>query len=1158
MDFNTRKQQVLSILLSQEPDRSRKGGVDAPIADLIDSINKHPAYYTTSSCSGRISILQELAAPQNNEGGDNKQKQKLKKKAGDWIFVSHEPADPDHVANMLVAHSFNNGGLVVFRFEPFILALDCSDISAAQSLVASAISCGFRESGITSIGKRIMVALRCSIRMEVPVADKGQMLVSRDYIRYLVNLANEKMESNKKRTEHFYRVFKEQLEGGNSPSMASDSFQLQRNCSNPEMRKQRTRKRLNKSSSSQESFKDHSGFAELELRQLNILSRITALEETVACYSITCIEIPVTNSKVDCHDEQSTFSKVLTDKGGRHDGIHIPFSAQQPQKYISGFPECSLQKLVNKNHNSGPSTSSGCRLMAVKMKLVGEPLEKLFRWGHSTCIADFTSSKSLFIFGGYGGLGTHSRQNDTLMLDIETGSLKILNTSNSPTPRMGHTASMVGQCLFIIGGREDPTRILNDVWFLNMAELKWYLLEFNGAIFPARHRHAAAVVDSCIYVFGGVHDATIYGDMYVLDTNILQWKQVEAKGELPSARHSHSLAVMGRTIYLFGGFDGSRILGDLYSYDVNTGFWKNVETTGRMPGPKFSHSLFAFDKYLAVLGGCPVAQQFEELALLDLEHLVWRHVSVSSINDCLLVRSTVNVVGDNLIIIGGGSSCYAFGTKFNEPLTLGLGSLRILEQEHWHDRKKVTTQHVNILQTSATTGWKNSAVHSNGTEEGMILPVNKDFPASRIANTSTGNNKIQDKGEPLDRNSNWILKLDKISAKLGKDALKKLGWLDLSRKARVIEQGSCICFPITEEAACFLHNKNSTLVGEMEDDSFICDSSVVRMRKGIPKNEVSFPVLLSILTSCHGKVVKGDNCSRSKELKSPQESLQEAVSLLTKQKGLSPSILEELPSRWERLGDMAVLPITSFKDDSWHSLGNELWVTVARSLGVRRLARQGRIAPTGTRDSTLELLFGDNGWVEHRENGILYCFDATKCMFSSGNVSEKLRMAKLDCRNEIVVDLFAGVGYFVLPFLLKAGAKLVYACEWNPNALVALRHNISVNGVGNRCIILEGDNCITAPKGVADRVCLGLLPSSELSWCTAVRALRPEGGILHVHANVKDTEEDSWLENLALSIKTFAHTEGYTWNARIEHLERVKWYAPHIRHLVADVRCTSM
>lgn len=75
--------------------------------------------------------------------------------------------------------------------------------------------------------------------------------------------------------------------------------------------------------------------------------------------------------------------------------------------------------------------------------------------------------------------------------------------------------------------------------------------------------------------------------------------------------------------------------------------------------------------------------------------------------------------------------------------------------------------------------------------------------------------------------------------------------------------------------------------------------------------------------------------------------------------------------------------------------------------------------PNGTRDSTLELLVGDNGWVTHYENGISYSLDATKCMFSSGNRSEKLRMGQLDCRDEVVVDLFSGIGYFVLPFLVK-------------------------------------------------------------------------------------------------------------------------------------------
>ena len=36
------------------------------------------------------------------------------------------------------------------------------------------------------------------------------------------------------------------------------------------------------------------------------------------------------------------------------------------------------------------------------------------------------------------------------------------------------------------------------------------------------------------------------------------------------------------------------------------------------------------------------------------------------------------------------------------------------------------------------------------------------------------------------------------------------------------------------------------------------------------------------------------------------------------------------------------------------------------------------------------------------------------------------------------------------------------------------------------------------------RVNLGLIPSSDISWKTAVKALKPTGGVLHIHTNVEE------------------------------------------------------
>jgi tRNA wybutosine-synthesizing protein 3 len=76
---------------------------------------------------------------------------------------------------------------------------------------------------------------------------------------------------------------------------------------------------------------------------------------------------------------------------------------------------------------------------------------------------------------------------------------------------------------------------------------------------------------------------------------------------------------------------------------------------------------------------------------------------------------------------------------------------------------------------------------------------------------------------------------------------------------------------------------------------------------------------------------------------------------------------------------------------------------------------------TGTRDSQAHLLLGHSGWVQHKEGGVAYSLDVIKCMFSSGNTSERQRMGKLQCCGETVVDLYAGIGYYTLPFLCKAG-----------------------------------------------------------------------------------------------------------------------------------------
>ncbi|NXH05616.1 TYW2 protein, partial [Loxia leucoptera] len=254
------------------------------------------------------------------------------------------------------------------------------------------------------------------------------------------------------------------------------------------------------------------------------------------------------------------------------------------------------------------------------------------------------------------------------------------------------------------------------------------------------------------------------------------------------------------------------------------------------------------------------------------------------------------------------------------------------------------------------------------------------------------------------------------------------------------------------------------------------------------------------------------------------------------------------------------------------------------------------------RSPRVTLLLGEHGWVEHVDNGIRYTFDVTKCMFSPGNITEKLRVASLPCSGEVLVDLYAGIGYFTLPFLVHAGAAFVHACEWNSHAVEALHRSLVLNGVRDRCHIHSGDSRQLQLRDVADRVNLGLIPSSEEGWPVACRVLKKDtGGVLHIHHNVETRpapalpqsavllaergspeaaspageaqhqaehggeetlearlrpEWQRWAEGTATRIQgLLAELHGRPWRSSVLHIQPVKSYAPHVHHLVLDLEC---
>ncbi|OJD14326.1 hypothetical protein AJ78_05321 [Emergomyces pasteurianus Ep9510] len=277
-------------------------------------------------------------------------------------------------------------------------------------------------------------------------------------------------------------------------------------------------------------------------------------------------------------------------------------------------------------------------------------------------------------------------------------------------------------------------------------------------------------------------------------------------------------------------------------------------------------------------------------------------------------------------------------------------------------------------------------------------------------------------------------------------------------------------------------------------------------------------------------------------------------------------------------------------------------------------------------------------WVRSVQNrGIVQIWAPLHSMFSRGNVVEKARILGIESQFEgldddddagghvgdgqggaagkrllgqqiaeiAVVDMYAGIGYFVFSYL-KRGVGRVWGWEINGWSIEGLRRGCRENGWGvkvvkvdkktgeieggidwlvkglreeDRVVVFHGDNKFATHvlgslrEALQQRkmwqrirhVNLGLLPSSKPAWEGAVNVLDIEaGGWIHVHENV-DVKSIGMLEEEIVericSLRRSSRGSGQLPSpsdppipaAKCVHVERVKTYAPGVMHCVFDI-----
>jgi len=204
---------------------------------------------------------------------------------------------------------------------------------------------------------------------------------------------------------------------------------------------------------------------------------------------------------------------------------------------------------------------------------------------------------------------------------------------------------------------------------------------------------------------------------------------------------------------------------------------------------------------------------------------------------------------------------------------------------------------------------------------------------------------------------------------------------------------------------------------------------------------------------------------------------------------------------------------------------------------------------------SLRHVAGENRTVTvHRESSCCFAVDVESCYFSPRLMHERMRIARMVQPDEVVVNMFAGVGCFSIIIAKHAQAAKVFSIDVNPVAVEFMKENIRRNRVYGKVVPILGDAKAiieTRLQRCADRVLMPLPEKAFAYLPSAVSAFKTSGGWIHVHAFEHAFKTENAAEKVRQKVTETLDASGA--NFKVSHVRIVRSTGPNWFQLVADV-----
>lgn len=255
-------------------------------------------------------------------------------------------------------------------------------------------------------------------------------------------------------------------------------------------------------------------------------------------------------------------------------------------------------------------------------------------------------------------------------------------------------------------------------------------------------------------------------------------------------------------------------------------------------------------------------------------------------------------------------------------------------------------------------------------------------------------------------------------------------------------------------------------------------------------------------------------------------------------------------SSYDVIGDIIIMKIPNSLQHKKYTIGKLLLESMKH---VKCVFLQTSSVDGDFRLRRLELLAGvDRTVTEYHEHGCRFRVDVGKVYFSPRLSTERHRIAERVRDNEIITNMFAGVGTFSILIAKQNPCSTVYSIDSNPKANNFCLVNTRLNNVQDRVFPLCGDAKYIAGNllaGLSDRVLMPL-PEKAMEFVdSAVACLRNNRGSIHYFAHIRAQNKKD-----AVRAGKLATTEAFrNYNHELGTTRIVREVGPRLYQIVSDV-----